>query len=247
MKFSTNLLGKNFHHLPTVDSTQNFLKNLLKTNQAPIGTLILADHQQTGKGTQGRSWFSLPNPQLMFSLLIKPHLAPQKLPLINILCGILMAKSLEEFNVHAMIKWPNDVYIDGKKVGGILSELTDGKIVLGVGINVEATSKDFPAELEHIATAVSLHAPNPVDRHELLNQFLIRLEEALEWKPDDLISFCQREFEKRWIYRGEKIQILQDSRILQGISHHITSSGALELITDTGVEKIIGGTISPLL
>ncbi|MCC7459728.1 MAG: biotin--[acetyl-CoA-carboxylase] ligase [Proteobacteria bacterium] len=188
MKFQTRTLGHTFHHLPTTDSTQTYLKNLMQANEAPIGTLVLTDHQPAGKGTQGRTWFSLPKPQLMFSLLIQPNLPIKNFPVINVLSGILMAKSLEEFEVNAQVKWPNDIFIQGKKAGGILSELIDEKIVLGIGINTDGQEEDFPKELRSIATTVSLHGK--VDRFDLLNSFLIRLEAALQWPANELISYC---------------------------------------------------------
>ena len=163
----------------------------MQANEAPIGTLVLTDHQPAGKGTQGRSWFSLPKPQLMFSLLIQPNLPIKVFPIINILCGILMVKSLNEFDIEAQVKWPNDIFIQGKKAGGILSELIDGKVVLGIGVNTEGNEEDFPKELRDIATTVSMHGK--IDRFDLLNSFLTRLEMALDWSEMELIAFCSSE------------------------------------------------------
>ncbi len=249
-KQSTQYLGKNFIHFETIDSTQSHLKKLLQENKAPVGTLILADHQQTGKGTQGRTWFSLPKPQLMFSLLLKPKFPPQKLPMINILSGVLMASVFEEFGVYAKVKWPNDVYIDGKKVGGILSELyvhqNEPHIILGIGMNIDASSADFPNEIKATATALSLYCTN-CDRMDILQRFLTKLEHALyTWSTDELIAFTQKEFERLWLYRNKSIEVSQENKTLRGTSSQIDPFGALQLKTSAGIEKIISGTVSAI-
>lgn len=248
MDFKTKYLGKNFQHFKTIDSTQTYIKKLIHKKTAEIGTVVLADHQEIGKGTQGRIWFSLPKPQLMFSVLLKPSLAPQKLPMINILSGVLMATVFEEMGVYAKVKWPNDVYIDNKKVGGILSELVteDGNtyIVLGVGMNVDASSTDFPKEIKTSATALSLYCTS-VNRFEILEKFLVKLETALYlWTSEELIAFTQKEFERLWIYRNKVIHIEQQSKKLHGTSTGIDTFGALQLKTSSGIEKIISGSIS---
>lgn len=250
MTFQTRYFGQNFKHFKSIDSTQTYLKELVSKNEAPIGTLILTDHQNMGKGTQGRSWFSLPEPQLMFSLLIQPKLSPQKLPIVNILSGVLLAESIEHFGAHATVKWPNDVYMDGKKVSGILSELStqggETKIILGVGINTHAKLEDFPDQLKSTSTAISIHAPS-IDRFELLNLFLQKLEKAIyEWSSEELISYTQNGFEKLWVYKGRIIEVIQDTQRFRGVAKHINSVGALELETETEIKKIISGSVVPV-
>lgn len=249
MNFKTKHLGQNFQHFKTIVSTQTYLKDLVQKETVPVGTLILADHQEIGKGTQGRSWFSLPEPQLMFSLLLQPILPPHKLPIINILCGVLMAQTLESFDVPAKVKWPNDIYLDGKKCGGILSELItqnqEAYIIVGIGINVTAKTSDFPEELQKQATAISIH--KQIDRYEILDLFLQKLEKAVyTWDQNQIIEYSQEQFKKLWLYSNQTIQVQHGSKNSVGKSTQINSTGALELHTTHGIEKILSGTITLL-
>ncbi len=247
--FGTKILGQDFFHYKNIDSTQTQLKKLLLDNVAKHGTLILADSQSIGKGTQGRTWHSLPKPQLMFSVLLQPELAPQKLPFLNILSGILMIESFPE-NPAAppMIKWPNDIYIDSKKVAGILSELVvhekQNHIILGVGLNTDAERTDFPPGLRDRSTALNAYFAN-VDRFKILETFLQKLEKFMFDTPvEKLIEYTQEKFEKLWMYRNDPILVMQQTKTSRGIAKHIDQDGALLLETSDGVEKIIHGTIT---
>jgi len=220
---------------------------MMKNGPVDTGTLVLTDHQTFGKGTNGRIWFSLPKPQLMFSILLQPTLPPQKLPIINVLCGILLAKTIEEAGIQAQVKWPNDVYIQGKKVAGILSELSTSnqqtRIILGIGVNTNAELTDFPTDLAATATALSLHSKS-VNRFTILESFLLKLETALyDWNTDEMINFVQKQFEDYWLFKDKEIEIRLDQKILRGKSNGINASGALEFVTKTGLEHIYSGTI----
>jgi BirA family biotin operon repressor/biotin-[acetyl-CoA-carboxylase] ligase len=245
--FKTKHLGKCFYHFPTITSTQTFLKKLLTEDKIPVGTVILADQQSMGRGTQGRRWVKLTKPQLTFSILLEPALPAQKFPIINLLCGVLLVQTMNEIGIQAQIKWPNDVYINNKKVAGILSELNTAhkqpRVIVGVGINTEATPGDFPPHLQEIATALSMHSSN-VNRFDFLEFFLQKLETALyEWLPEQMIKFTQQQFEKLWMYQNQPIEVRQEQKILHGVSRRINSAGALELETKLGTEFIYSGSV----
>ncbi len=248
--FDTKLLGRNFYHFQTIDSTQIFAKKNLLENKISAGTLILADHQQMGKGTQGRSWVSLPRPQLMFSIVLQCKFPPQKLPIINILSAVLMADLFEEYRIHPQIKWPNDIYIDHRKTAGILSELVIHQglphIILGIGVNIDGNLDEFPEELQDKVTALSIHA-NRVDRFSILENFMQNLEKMLfsDMSIDEVISYTQSRFKTLWMYKNKTIDVQQDHKTLHGTANEIDNNGALLLQTDEGIKKIINGSILP--
>ena len=244
--FQAEHLGKDLFYFPEIDSTQSFIKVKLQENAIKVGTIALADRQTSGKGTQGRTWFSLPKPQLMFSILLYPELPPQKLPIINILAAVLWLDVLKERQIHAQIKWPNDLYIDSRKAGGILSELVvqnnKAYLILGIGINIDGDITDFPIDLQNKVTALSQY--QTVDRFEILGKFLIKLETYLHTKtPMELISYTRMRFRDSWMLKQQPIEIRQDKNSLYGIANEIDDNGALQLITDRGIEKIGSGTI----
>lgn len=246
--FKTKHLGKILYHFLTITSTQTFLKKLLSEETTQVGTIVLADQQRMGRGTQGRTWFGLSKPQLTFSILLQPTVPVQKFPIINVLCGILLVQTMKEIGIEAQIKWPNDVYIKNKKVAGILSELNTGqstpRIMVGIGINVEASLDEFPTELQDKATALSLHSSKIPDRFKILESFLQKLEAALyDWSIEKLTKFTQEEFEKLWIYKDQPIEIRQDQKSFHGIARKINASGALELETKNGIEAIYSGSV----
>lgn len=238
------------YEFSSIDSTQTFIKNKLLENDIDEGTIALTDHQSAGKGTQGRTWFSLPKPQLMFSMLLNVPIPPQKLPLLNLVSAVVLADVLSEFGIVIGIKWPNDIYIGSKKVAGILSELVvhdkNPYVIQGLGINMEAESSDFPEDLRNKMTTLSQHAKSKIDRFELLENFLIRLEMCLfEDHLANLIRFTQEGFQKYWMYRGQEIEIQVANQILRGVANEIDANGSLVLCTNFSqdLRKIVSGTI----
>jgi len=158
--FSTLFVGQNLIKLTRVDSTNNFLKNLLsKSEPLPEGTVIMADDQFAGRGQQEGVWKAAPGKNLTFSLLLKPaFLSPAHQFLLNIMVSVAINQVLTRIlGNDVKIKWPNDIYFQNKKLGGILIEnnLTGNVIktaVIGIGINVNQSS--FEEDLADRACSV---------------------------------------------------------------------------------------------
>ena len=138
---STYWIGKEIIHKEITGSTNLDIKELAM-NGAEEGTVVQADMQTAGRGRRGRSWVSEKGDSLLFSVLLRPDIAPDKASQITLLMALAVTKVLREsYGIAAMIKWPNDIVINGKKVCGILTEMypgMDGKyfIIVGCGINV---------------------------------------------------------------------------------------------------------------
>lgn len=154
-KLDTEFIGKNIEHLDTIDSTNEHAKRI--AINSVDGTVILSEHQDMGKGRLGRRWDSKPHEGIWMSIILKPDMEPFKAPFITLIAGASVTKALNNLGANTLIKWPNDVILNGKKICGILTELSaeierTNYVVLGIGINVKIM--DFEQEIADKATSL---------------------------------------------------------------------------------------------
>lgn len=187
------------HHFESIGST-NEAAVAAGRGGAPHGSLWLADSQSQGKGRLGRHWESKPGVGLYFSLLLRPTMKAAMAPLSTLAVGLGLAEALRKLGLPGLlVKWPNDLLVKGRKLGGILTEMVhrgDGVdfLVIGVGINVGQENSDFDADLQ--GSAISLRqAGSPIlDRFELLQIFLPSIFHSVE----ALVSQGAAELCRRW-------------------------------------------------
>lgn len=162
--------GRPFTFVERCASTQRLLDG------APEGAVAAADEQTEGRGRLGRTWQTPGGTSLLFSIVLVPPVPAGKLAELSLVAGAAVAEAIEaETGLRAAIKHPNDVLVAGRKVAGILAEAVDGRVVLGVGVNVSQTDKQLPEDVVTPATSLSLEGAI-VDRAELLSAILERLE-----------------------------------------------------------------------
>ena len=144
----------------------------------PAGLVVVAESQTAGRGRLDRTWVSPPRAGLTFSVLVRPELAPHRLPWLPLVTGLAVATALQErAEVEATLKWPNDVLIDGRKVCGVLAELpVRGAVVLGIGLNVTTRASELPHEG---ATSLRLSGASISDRGTVLRAVLRSLARVL--------------------------------------------------------------------
>jgi len=149
----------------------------LLAEDAPEGALAVADHQTAGRGRLGRTWEDVPGKSLLFSLLLRPSAPMPIWPELSLVAGGAVARVL-----GGEVRPPNDVFLNGKKVAGILPEATKGRVVLGVGVNVNHTESELPRDTVKPPTSLLLETGREHDRDVLLEQILAELERAYdEW------------------------------------------------------------------
>ena len=223
------------HHRST-DSTNERAKELALEG-APHGTIVTAEEQTAGRGRQGRRWLAPPGKALLMSLVLR-HLggAQAHLPLAAAL-GVCEACELSA-PLHCSIKWPNDVWVDGRKLAGILVEgrPQDGWAVLGVGLNVATTENEFPVELRGTATSLSAASgaePPPLDH--VLAHLLGALEQRLADSPDSIVT----EWRARDALRGQPVRWGNG----EGTATGIDDSGALIVDTPAGRVTLDAGEV----
>jgi BirA family biotin operon repressor/biotin-[acetyl-CoA-carboxylase] ligase len=140
------------------------------------GTVVATDHQTEGRGRLGRVWEDVPGRALLFSLLLRPPVPMPLWPELSLVAGEAVAQALRDIGVDASLRHPNDVVVAGRKVVGVLPEASPGRVVLGVGVNVNQTADELPAEAAKPPTSVRLELGREIDRAPLLALLLAELE-----------------------------------------------------------------------
>jgi BirA family biotin operon repressor/biotin-[acetyl-CoA-carboxylase] ligase len=169
--------GRPYGFEPACPSTQRLLDG------RPEGAVAATDFQSEGRGRLGRTWEAPPGSSLLFSLVLEPAVPPERLPELTPLAGRAVAEALTALTgLATTLKDPNDVLVDGRKVAGILGEAADGRVVLGIGVNLRQGPEELPERPVFPATSLALEGAD-VARAELLAEILARLEAAYDaWR-----------------------------------------------------------------
>lgn len=242
-RLTTQHLGRTLHCLEEVDSTNSDLAR--RAGQAPHGTVVWAERQSAGRGRRGRSWYGVPGKSLCFSLLLCPS-APGTGPRVPhpFLSWIPLASALGVATGIAVVtgitpqlKWPNDVLIDGKKLGGLLCESLAGSdgpsLVIGIGLNVALAPEDYPVDLRDRITSLTAHTDKPIAREALLAALLNVLEPRLDAVCSQQMSEIRRDYRQACSTLGRHVRVeLAGQPSLEGLAESIADSGALMIRPD---------------
>jgi BirA family biotin operon repressor/biotin-[acetyl-CoA-carboxylase] ligase len=162
--------GTPYRYVDECASTQRLVRN-----DDPEGTVVVANHQTEGRGRLGRTWEDVPGKSLLLSVLLRPSAPVPLWPELSVVAGEAVARV-----VHGEVRPPNDVFLDGKKVAGVLPEATVGRVVLGIGVNVNQTADELPRDTVKPATSLRIETGREHDRDELLTAILTELERAYD-------------------------------------------------------------------
>ena len=195
----TKVFGKgNIVYFKETDSTNIRAKDLAAKG-APEGTVVVAEKQTKGRGRRGRSWFSPSGDGIYASLILRPTMSPAETPRITLMTAVAMAEALLSLTqLKIRIKWPNDILVNGKKIAGILTEIStemDGVdyIIVGLGLNVNTPPESFPEEVREIATSIFIETGSEFPRAPLIREYLRRYEKYYEmFKKRGFESIMQR-------------------------------------------------------
>jgi BirA family biotin operon repressor/biotin-[acetyl-CoA-carboxylase] ligase len=214
--------------------------------------VVIAEHQTSGRGRQGRSWHSPAGQGLYFSLLLRPGLPAGRLSGLTLALGVSAAEAAERISGISMeVKWPNDLCCRGRKTGGILTELhTIGglvhTVVVGLGLNVN--NRDLPPELSCSAPSLSLESGKHLSREQLLAEMLGAWEQDYEiFLERGLTAFAQR-LEGKLMLKGREVQVECGDQTFCGLLAGCDQEGAL-LLTDRqgGIVKCLSGTLREVI
>jgi BirA family biotin operon repressor/biotin-[acetyl-CoA-carboxylase] ligase len=240
----TKFLGQTIHFKESVDSTQKIAKELANEN-APEGTIVLAEEQIGGRGRMGRPWHSPKYTGVWMSMILRPNIPLQQTPQLTLMTAVAVAQAIEEItDLTPQIKWPNDILINGKKVTGILTELQAEAdrvfaIIIGVGINANQKVEDFPEELRSIATSLAIEKGEKVSRSQLIQSMLTNFEKLYLIYLEKGFAPIKLLWESYAISIGKTIVARTLTDNIRGFAKGITDDGVLILEDETGKEHYI--------
>jgi BirA family transcriptional regulator, biotin operon repressor / biotin---[acetyl-CoA-carboxylase] ligase len=244
------VIGRDIRVFEKTSSTNDVVEKLARDG-VKEGVVVFAESQTKGRGRLGRKWLSPARKGLWFSVLLRPDLRPQAATQLTVAAATALVRAIEEqTGVQPEIKWPNDILIQGRKVAGVLTELSAEidhvkHLTLGIGVDVNLSASEFPPELRKLATSLKIEAGRPVPRADLAAAILRELDR-------DYRSICSQRFEeiadqweKRCTTLGRRVAIDIGGRIVQGHAEALDQDGALLLRTQHGhLERIIGGDVT---
>ncbi len=236
-------LGEPYLYLVETSSTQDTLRD----GDYPHGAVCVAEHQTAGRGRSGRRWDDEPGAALLFSVLLRPPAAERgdrlqpvvraaPLPQISLVAGLAVAAAIEpEVGARTLLKWPNDVLVDGRKVAGILLEASGGVVVCGIGINVNQEQRELPRAARTPTTSLRIVAGRPLDRGAVLAAVLVALERRYaDWLGGGL-EVLAGELDARNALRGRRVRV--DG--LAGTAGAIAPDGRLTIVLDRGDSLLV--------
>ncbi len=248
-KLTTKEIGRNFIHFDFIDSTNLKAKEFAK-NKCPNGTIVVSEEQASGSGRFKRRWNS-PKGGLWFTLVLRPHIPTSEAPKITQITAACIYKTLKKFDIDSKIKWPNDIYLNGKKLCGILCEMncdmdSINYLVIGIGMNINLDIELLDSDVQETATSLKKEYNMDFDRNEILAEFLNTFEieyenfsNSLDLK--DTIEICRNNS----IIWGKKAKLITYNKeeIVTCIS--LSDQGDLIVIDSDGKEKtVLSGEIS---
>jgi BirA family biotin operon repressor/biotin-[acetyl-CoA-carboxylase] ligase len=245
-------LGTKFHYFGEIDSTNSRARELAEAG-ATEGEIVVAEMQSAGRGRLGRKWASPPHANVYFSVILRPNMTPAYAPQITLVAAVALADTIAEFLPNEpLIKWPNDIMAGGKKLAGILTELScDAErvnyVVLGIGVKINYPLETMPEEIRARATSMLELTGKTTDRES----FLKRLIQGLDRCYGELEAAGFDTLAARWLarfgLRGRRVRVDLLDQSVVGRAEGIDRDGALLLADDSGaLQRIVAGDVIPV-
>ena len=236
----TAVIGSELIVLDSVGSTNDYLKQL-GNGGCKNGTVVAAREQVSGKGRLGRVWKTKKDENVMFSVLLRPKMAPSEVSAVTPLAGLAVCKALREFTgLDCRIKWPNDVIVGRKKLVGILTEMSAEfdaveYMIIGIGINVNQS--EFPEEIAHKATSLLLETGKKFDKNKLLAAVLNQMEAEFINSNLELSAGALEEYTSLCATVGKTVSFSRGGTKLSGIAAGVAENGELIVMFNDGTER----------
>ena len=245
----THWLARALHCFAELDSTNTTARELAAAG-APHGTVVIADAQRHGRGRLGRIWVSPARRNLYASVVLRCDVPGDRLAQVGLLAGVAVCEAVRRWCPTALIKWPNDVLVGGRKLAGTLAELSGDAaaarvIVLGIGVNINSAAGDFPDDLRDKATSLLLTCGAPIDRAQFAGHLLALLERRYDsWRRDGFapIAAAWRQLAP---LIGQRIHVAEPGGAVDGTVIDLDDDGALRLRLAAGGEyRVVAGDVT---
>lgn len=244
-------LGERLVSFLAVAASTNDEALALARGGAPGGTMVVAERQSRGRGRLGREWLSPPGVGLYCSLILRPRLEPADLPKLTLGAGLAASRAVEAVTgLHPLLKWPNDLWLNEKKVGGILAEARFDQaspvVVLGIGLNVNTAMESFPSELRAKVTSLLLHSGREFARSALLAALWEEVVAVAARLEREGIAGILADWRERDATLGRELEWLsQSGQVVRGRSLGPDDDGLLRIRDGAGlVHEVLSGDIS---
>jgi BirA family biotin operon repressor/biotin-[acetyl-CoA-carboxylase] ligase len=246
----TRVVGRDIRVFQETTSTNDVAEKLARDG-VKEGIAVFAESQTRGRGRLGRKWISPARRGLWFSVLLRPDLRPQETTQLTVASANALARAVQsETGLKPEIKWPNDLLIRGRKVAGILTELSAELdhvkyVILGIGVDVNLNASEFPADLRKTATSLKIEVGRAVSRPELAVGILRELDRDYALVTTGAFGTVADEWEERCSTLGHNVAIRIGDRQLRGRAESLGEDGALLLRTEHGhIERVVGGDVT---
>ena len=244
---STSFMGQNVISYEDIPSTNNEAK-VLAAQGAVEGTVVVSEAQSTGKGRLERSFFC-PAGGLWFSVILRPDFLPQEAPKCTLMSAVAVARAMRDMGLDAGIKWPNDIYCQGRKLTGILTEMSGemdriNYLVVGIGINANIPLESFPEDIRDKAGSMSGILGHDIDRVVFLQKILTYMENLYVDVLKNGFDWALDQWREYSITLGQLIDVVGVQEKFAGVAEDIDEDGALLVRTDTGLRRVLAGDVS---
>lgn len=236
----TKAIGRVIHYEKEVTSTQTVASELVKAN-TPHGTVVIAEAQTAGRGRMERPWETTAGKGIWMTVILRPDLPPHQAPQFTLVAAVAVINAMKALyhNFTPVIKWPNDILVNGKKTTGILTEMVAeadrvNALLVGIGINMNQQMSDFPEELQTIATSVALEEGRSVDRAELVAMICQYLENYSDVYVKHGFARLKMLWEEASGTIGKQIRATTLREVLEGTAIGITDDGVLQVQLASG-------------
>ncbi len=237
---STNYFGRDCLFFPVMDSTNEYVKNNLKSLNH--GQVVCAGYQEKGRGRNKNSWFGEKDKSLLFTLLIKNHMPPKQAVKTVFIIALAVKFAIKNiYNISTEIKWPNDIYYNGKKIAGILTGKIENSIIIGVGLNVN--QKKFIPEIANIASSLYLITNQEKHVFNVLAQILNSFEKIFSEFQTTGFEQIKNQVMENFYLMGKEIKVTSGTQEYTGICRGMNNEGELILETQNGLLNIPAGEV----
>jgi BirA family biotin operon repressor/biotin-[acetyl-CoA-carboxylase] ligase len=249
---TTNFIGRQVFYSNSLVSTNDLAKDLaVQGTEINDGSIVVTEEQTGGRGRLGRKWFSPKYRALCVSLILHPPVSPSEVSQVTMVAAVALAMAIRhETGVPAGIKWPNDLLVKGKKLCGILTELSAeidkvNYLVVGAGVNVNQEPEDFPEEVRDIATSLKIETGASVNRVRLLQAILTEFERWYQIWLDRGFSEILNKWREMSVSLHCSVRIQSMDKSWVGWSEDVDEDGALLLrLPDGELQRVVAGDVS---
>ncbi len=247
---TTQYVGREIYYFDSIDSTNIKAKDLAYNNEAD-GTVVIAEEQNQGRGRLGRNWSSPKKMGIWMSIILKPQIEPQDAVKVTQVAAAAVWKAIAQMGIKTQIKWPNDIVLNGKKICGILTEMSGelnrlNYLVVGIGINTNTNKEDFPEEIRNMATSIKAETSKEMERKKLLASVLNNFEALY----DQLINHSSIEealiiCKENSALIGKNVRLIIKGEVKEVEAMDINEDGELIVKDKEGnTSKVISGEVS---